>query len=50
MSDERRMPVPSNVGANTCVLRGIGNFENSDRSTPEMAYSVYRSPCASTTL
>jgi hypothetical protein len=37
MSPERRMPEPSNVGANTCVLRGIGNFENSSRGTPEMA-------------
>ena len=34
------MPLPSKVGANTAVLRGIGNFENASRGTPESVYSM----------
>ena len=32
----RTTPAPSNVGPNTAVLRGIGNFENASRGTPEI--------------
>jgi hypothetical protein len=31
------MRSPLKVGPNTFVLRGIGNFENASRGTPEMA-------------
>ena len=44
MSALRTTPVPLNVGSNTSVLRGIGNFENASRGTPEIVYSVYDSP------
>ena len=36
MSALRTTPVPLNVGANTSVFRGIGNFSNASRGTPEM--------------
>ena len=42
MSSLRTTPRPLNVGANTSVFRGIGNFENISRGTPEMVAS----PCA----
>ena len=29
------MPSPLKVGAKTAVLRGIGNFANASRGTPE---------------
>ena len=47
MSSLRTTPVPLNVGSNTSVLRGIGNFENASRGTPEIVYSVYDSPASS---
>ena len=50
MSSDRTTPVPSNVGANTAVLRGIGNFANASRGTPESAYSMYDSPASFFTL
>jgi hypothetical protein len=50
MSSLRTVPVPSNVGANTAVLRGIGKASNSSRGTPEMVYSVYDSPYSSMRL
>jgi hypothetical protein len=36
MSSLRTVPAPSNVGANTAVLRGIGNRVNRSRGTPEI--------------
>ena len=30
------MRSPRNVGPNSAVLRGSGNFSNSDRGTPEI--------------
>ena len=36
MSALRTTPVPLNVGSNTSVFRGIGNFENASRGTPEI--------------
>ena len=36
MSSLRTTPVPLNVGSKTAVLRGIGNFENASRGTPEI--------------
>jgi hypothetical protein len=50
MSAERTMLSPVNVGANTAVLRGMGNFENAERGTPESVYSMYCSPLGFTTL
>ena len=32
--------LPLKVAENTAVLRGIGNFENASRGTPERVYSV----------
>ena len=37
-------------GANTAVLRGMGNFENASRATPDNAYSMYDSPASFFTL
>ena len=35
MSGDRTMPSPLKVGANTAVLRGIGNLEKASRGTPD---------------
>jgi hypothetical protein len=35
MSAERTMPSPLKVGANTAVLRGIGNFAKASRGAPD---------------
>ena len=40
------MPSPRNVGPNSAVLRGIGNFANASRGAPDSVYSMYDSPSA----
>lgn len=34
------MPSPVKVGANIAVFRGIANFENASRGTPDRLYSM----------
>jgi len=40
MSGERTSPSPLNVGANTAVFLGIGNFENASREAPDSVWSM----------